>query len=35
MKVAILANSAWIIVEHNHPNQIPSESREDVEVTSV
>ncbi|WNS77660.1 JAB domain-containing protein [Bacillus sp. DTU_2020_1000418_1_SI_GHA_SEK_038] len=33
MKVAILANSASIIVAHNHPSQDPSESREDVEVT--
>lgn len=33
MKVAILANSASIIIAHNHPSQDPSESREDVEVT--
>lgn len=33
MKVAVLANSASIIIAHNHPSQ-PAESREDVEVTS-
>ncbi|GAE26242.1 DNA repair protein RadC [Halalkalibacter wakoensis JCM 9140] len=33
MKVAILANSASIIVAHNHPSQDPTESREDIEVT--
>lgn len=33
MKVAILANSASIILAHNHPSQDAKESREDVEVT--
>ena len=33
MKVAILSNSASIIVAHNHPSQDLTESREDVEVT--
>ncbi|WP_237562930.1 JAB domain-containing protein [Bacillus dakarensis] len=33
MKVAVLANSASIIIAHNHPSQDPTESREDVEVT--
>lgn len=33
MKVAILSNSASIIVGHNHPSQDPTPSREDIEVT--
>lgn len=33
MKVAILANSASIIIAHNHPSQIATESSHDVEVT--
>lgn len=32
-KVAVLSNSASIIVAHNHPSQDPSPSREDCEVT--
>ncbi len=32
-KTAILANSASIIVAHNHPSGNPEPSREDIEVT--
>ncbi|MDW8518577.1 JAB domain-containing protein [Priestia flexa] len=33
LKVAILSNSASIIVGHNHPSNDPTPSREDIEVT--
>lgn len=33
LKPAILANSASIIVAHNHPSNDPSPSREDIDVT--
>ncbi|WP_108668938.1 JAB domain-containing protein [Peribacillus acanthi] len=33
MKAAILANSASIILFHNHPSQDPTPSNEDLEVT--
>ncbi|USK71252.1 JAB domain-containing protein [Peribacillus asahii] len=33
LKVAILSNSASIIVAHNHPSNDPTPSREDIEVT--
>jgi len=33
MKAAILANSASILVAHNHPSSDPTPSREDIEVT--
>lgn len=33
MKLAILSNSAAIIVGHNHPSGDPTPSREDIEVT--
>ena len=32
-KIAILANSANIIIAHNHPSGNPSPSREDIEFT--
>jgi len=32
-KVALLANSAGIILAHNHPSGDPTPSREDVEIT--
>ena len=34
MKIAIMSNSASIIVFHNHPSNNPSPSQEDIEVTS-
>lgn len=33
LKAAIIANSASIIVGHNHPSNDPTPSREDIEVT--
>ena len=32
-KIAILANSASIIIAHNHPSGDPSPGREDIELT--
>ncbi|BAF60638.1 hypothetical DNA repair proteins [Pelotomaculum thermopropionicum SI] len=32
-KVALLANSAGIILAHNHPSGDPAPSREDIEIT--
>ena len=34
MKIAIMSNSASIIVFHNHPSNNPSPSQEDIEVTT-
>ncbi|HDR8065779.1 TPA: DNA repair protein RadC [Bacillus cereus] len=33
LKVAILSNSASILLAHNHPSTDPSPSKEDIEVT--
>lgn len=33
-KIAILANSASIIIAHNHPSGDPNPSREDISITS-
>lgn len=33
MKVAILSNSASVIIAHNHPSGHCEPSREDIEVT--
>lgn len=34
MKIAIMSNSASIIVFHNHPSNNPTPSQEDIEVTT-